>query len=356
MKIGKIDIGNRLLLAPMAEVSDAPFRMIAKKFSAGLTFTQMVSAEGVLKNIFGTLRLLAFSRSEKPIGVQFLGRDPEIIGLAVKEISAMKPDLIDLNCGCPVSKVVQKKMGASILEDPVLLGKIVRRMVDSSGGIPVSVKMRLGKDKRKVNIVENARVAEDNGASFIIVHARTRVGKYIEEPDWSYIKKVKEIVNIPVIGNGSVFTALDAKRMIEETGCDSVLVARGSLGNPFIFSRYLKIADEGIDPGEPSIDEIGQTAIEHLNLCVRDSGDTAGIIRAKKNIIWYFMYVNGINFLLSKIFSLERSIDIENLIHEHVENLKKKIYPESDKNEIHRKFKEKTLFWLGDEKEVEYAG
>lgn len=356
MKIGNLDIGDKLILAPMAEVSDAAFRAVAKQFGAGLTFTQMVSAEGIIRNVFGTLRLLAFSRNEKPIGVQILGNNPDTIASAVKEISVMKPDLIDLNCGCPMPKVVNKKMGANILENPPLLGKIIRAMSDASKDIPISVKMRVGSDKRKINILENSKIAEDNGASVIIVHARTRAGKYSEEPDWDYIKKVKESIKIPVIGNGSVFSALDAFKMKDLTGCDSVLVARGALGNPFIFDRFLKLARTGIDPGTPEPADIAKTALGHLHLLVKDYGETEGILRAKKNIIWYFMYVNGINYLLSNIFKINQLADLENFIHEHIDNLTKGKYPDTDKNEIRSKFMEKVLFWLKEENEFEYAG
>jgi tRNA-dihydrouridine synthase B len=160
MKIGNVDLGHKLILAPMADITDSSFRTIAKKNGAGLTFTQMVSAKGVVNNNFDTLRLLVFSRSEKPIGVQLLGNNPEYLSGAVKELIKLKPDLIDLNCGCPVDKVTKYNMGADLLDDPKQIGKLVNSMVKVSEGVPISVKVRLGRDKKKINIIDNAKAAE----------------------------------------------------------------------------------------------------------------------------------------------------------------------------------------------------
>jgi len=351
MKLGPLHIGTRLISAPMADVTDAPYRKIAKKMGAGLTFTQMVSADGVARGHFETLRLLTFSRSEKPIGVQILGNDPEIIKNAVKEIIKLKPDIIDINAGCPVKKVLSKKMGSALLDSPKLLGKIVRQMVDSAEGIPILVKMRLGKNLENINILENAKIAEDNGASGIIVHARTAEMRYDMPhlPEW--IKKTKEVVNIPVIGNGSVFCPQDAVDMIKTTGCDSVFVARGALGNPFLFSRFNDLIDNGIDPGEPSVDSVHEILLEHVNLIKSEYGKILGVTKAKKNIIWYFKSLNGINYLIDEIFSVNEFDQLYDVISQHVENLKIGKYPENkNRIEIEKKFKRKVLFWLVNDK------
>ena len=211
MKIGEVEIKNKIIIAPLADISDAPFRKICKNFGADLTFTQMVSAKGVLSNQFDSLRYLVFSREEKPIGVQILGNDPDIIDEVIGQIKGYKPDLIDLNCGCPVTKVVNQKLGASLLDDPLLLEKIITKMVKRAGEIPVSVKLRLGRNKTKINILQNAKIAENAGASSITIHGRTRDDRYDVESNWEWIKKAKESVSIPVYGNGSLFEPKDIK-------------------------------------------------------------------------------------------------------------------------------------------------
>ena len=349
MKVGNIEVNSNIFLAPMAEITDYPFRAIAKKYGAGLTFTQMVSAEGVIKNNFSTLRLLTFSRDERPIGVQLLGKDPYILGRAVRELVRFKPTVIDLNCGCPVEKVYSNKMGAYLLSQPVLLGKIVSEMVKNSNGIPISIKIRLG-PKNKVNVLENARIIEENGASMIIIHARTRNDKYDVAADWEWIEKVKSEISIPVIGNGSVFNAEDALRMLNNTNCDGILLGRGALGNPFIF-KQIKYAQNGDTINSPELHEIRDVALEHLSLLAEEQGYSVNLDRAKKNIIWYFMYQNGIENLIAEVYS---AIDFEKLkliVIDHTDKLLKNYYPHKDNEEIKKRFKNRVLFWLTKEEE-----
>ena len=353
MKVGKIDINEKLFVAPMADVSDHPFRMIAKEFGAGLTFTQMVSAKGVIENDFGTLRRLVFSRNEQPVGVQILGNNPQILKNAVKELLKLSPDLIDLNCGCPVSKVTKHDMGASLLDDPKQIGVLVKSMVEGANGTPISIKIRLGKDKKNINVLDNAKAAEDNGASLLIVHTRTKVGRYSEQPDWEWLGKIKEKISIPVVGNGSVFEPEDAVRMKKETGCDSVMIARGALGNPFFFERYNSIIENGIDPGEPGVEKVRETAIRHTKLIVRDFGELNALDRIKKNIVWYYRKFNGISVLLDTIFSFTSSDSIIDFINEHSEKINNNFYPEEDLKSVHKKFENKVLLWLSEEKEYE---
>lgn len=346
MKLGKLDLGNKLFLAPMADVSDAPFRQVAKKYGAGLTFTQMVSAKGIVNNEFDALRLFAFARDEKPIGVQLLGNDPDYLAQAVTEIKSYKPDVIDINCGCPVDKVTKHNLGAELMDDPVLIGKLVKAMASASDDIPISVKLRLGKSENRINILENAQIAQENGASLLILHARSRNTRYGDEPSWEWIKKVKESVDIPVVGNGSLFAVKDIIKMIDETNCDSVMIARGAFGNPFIFSRYNEFLKTGIDPGEPSFEEIEKVATHHCNLLEREYSDRVAVIKAKKNIIWYYKNYDGIDSLISKIMSA-KSIDNEiEIIHDHTEKLKSGYYPPADHELIKQKFSERVLFWL----------
>ncbi|KUG25055.1 trna dihydrouridine synthase b [hydrocarbon metagenome] len=346
MQIGQLDFSKRLLLAPMADITDNSFREIAKKFGAGLTFTQMVSAKGVLENDFETLRYLAFNKNEKPIGVQLLGNDPELIGSAVREIAKYKPDVIDINCGCPVDNVTKYKMGACLLNSPQLIGKIISNMKKAAGDIHISAKMRLGDNEKTINIIENAKAAEDNGASFIIVHARTKKDKYDIDAKWEWISEVKNAINIPIVGNGSVFSADDALRMKHETGVDSVMVARGALGNPFIFSRFNSIVDNNFDPGDPGIDLVKETALEHCEKLIREYGDLRALNFMKKNIIWYYKNYYGIINLVNNLMSCNSAAGVIDIVNEHTEKIRFQYYPEEDLQIIQQKFKMKVLFWL----------
>lgn len=346
MKIGNLDLGNRLLVAPMADVSDAPFRKVSKEYGAGLTFTPMVSAKGIIDGDFHALRIFAFARDEKPIGVQLLGNNPEYLAGAVQELKRYKPDIIDINCGCPVDKVTKHNLGAQLLDDPILMGKMIEAMVNAADDIPISVKLRLGKSDGKINILETARVAEESGASVIIVHARAQNTKYKDEPDWDWLKTVKESSKIPVVGNGSLFQPCDVKSMIEKTNVDGVMVARGVLGNPFFFSRYNELVKNGVDPGEPSLEEIEEVAIKHVRLIAREYSENIATIKARKNIIWYFRHLDGITKFISTIMST-KSIEGEiKMIHDHVAKLKKNFYHKDDRELIDQKFKERVLFWL----------
>ncbi|MCB0748059.1 MAG: tRNA dihydrouridine synthase DusB [Ignavibacteriae bacterium] len=343
MQIGKLNVDSRAFLAPMAEVTDFAFRKIARDYGCGLTFTQMVSADGVVKNNFETLRLFSFSRNEKPIGVQLLGNDPMILGAAVSSLVRHKPDVIDLNCGCPVDKVFSCKMGAYLLSQPDVLGNIVKQMVKNSEGIPISVKIRLG-PKDKINVLEIAKIIEDNGASLITLHARTRKDRYDDEPDWEWIKKVKESVDIAVVGNGSIFNAEDAVRMLNETNCDAVLLGRGAYGNPFIF-KQINYLLEGKNY-TPTISEIGETAKHHIDLLEKEQGLVKNLDRAKKNIIWYFKYLSGIWDLIDQLYPVNNFDGIKGVLNNHILKLQENFYPPIDVEDIRKKFNNRVLFWL----------
>jgi len=351
MKVGKLNLSSKALVAPMAEVTDAPFRQICREFGAGLTFTQMVSAKGIVVNSFDSLKALAFSRSEKPIGVQLLANNPDYIQKAIQELKPLKPDLIDLNCGCSVAAVTRHELGASILDNPVLLGTLVKAMKDSAEEIPISVKIRLGKDKNNLSILKNTEIIEKNGASLVFIHARTRSDSYAVNPDWQWIKKVKENLSIPVIGNGSLFEPSDCINLLNETGCDAVLLARGILGNPFVFRRLNSIIDTGRDPGFPDVDEVKKTALHHMNLIRRDSGDINGPKKARKHLIWYFRFFNGVYEFIKGIFSVDSFPLMEEFINEHVEKIKNNSYPEANFENIKKSFNERVLFWINENKQ-----
>ncbi len=354
MKIGNLDIGEKLILAPMAEITDSSFRKICKEFGAGLTFTQMVSAEGVIKNNFHTLKYLTFNKSEKPIAVQLLGNDPDIIGEATKEISKLKPDLIDLNAGCSVDKVVNNKMGASLLDNPKALAKLISKMVDNSNGIPISTKIRLGKDKKHINVLETAKAIEDSGASVIIVHARTRDDKYENISDWHWIKKVKENLKISVVGNGSVFNFLDALKMKNETTCDSVLIARGALGNPFIFAQYNSFVNNQ-NHFNVDLKLILSTAVKHIDLLEKEFGEFIALDKAKKHSLWYFKELSGINELVELVLKTKTINELKNVITNHTNNIKLNKFNKIEIDKVSEKFNKRVLFWLSDESQVMYG-
>ncbi len=354
MRIGALDIGRKLILAPMAEITDGAFRRIAKENGAGLTFTQMVSANGIANSDFETLRLFAFPRDEKPIGVQVLGNDRDDLRAAVREIKNYKPDVIDLNCGCPVAKVTGNNMGSYLLDDPKLLASLIDAMVkESQGAVPISVKMRLGKDKKNISILDNAKIAEDYGASFITVHTRTRKDKYSDQSQWEWLIKIKQSVNIPVVGNGSLFDTADVIRMITETGCDSVMVARGALGNPFLFHRVNTFLETGSDPGNPSVDTYASTAVKHLEFSVREFGEAIGVKKVKKHIIWYFKDFGGVFDFAGRVFSNKYQEGLKELIYDHAQRIESGYYPTADKENIRKLFNEKVQFWLFEEMKVQ---
>lgn len=345
MSIESLQIHKKLFLAPMAEVSYEPLRRVSRDHGAGCTFTQMVSADGVLKNNLDTLRFLVFNKKEKPIGVQLLGNKPELIGDAVGEIAGYKPDIIDLNCGCSVAKVCNMKMGCGLMSNPVLIGKIVRRMVDAAGNIPVSIKIRLGPGRNTINCNEVAQIAQDNGASLVFVHARTKDDSYKTPPKWEYLKELKKSVSIPVVGNGSVFTAEDVVKIKEQTGIDSVMIARGALGNPFIFSRYRSIIENGFDPGEPDITEVKKSIDSHIKYSLDCFGEREGVLRARKHIIWYLRKFNGITSLIDRIFTISDKTLMDEFLNEHVDKIIKNTHPEDDINLINQKFTDRVIFW-----------
>ncbi|RMD50903.1 MAG: tRNA-dihydrouridine synthase [Ignavibacteria bacterium] len=348
VKLGKLEIPNRLILAPMAEVTDAPFRKISKKFGAGLTFTQMVSAEGVVNQNFYTSRYLSFGRDEKPIGVQILGNETETLYKAVKEIKKFSPDVIDLNCGCPVPHVRANNLGSSVSENTKHLGELIAAMYRAAGDTAVSVKLRLGSCYSKINVVENAKAAEDNGASFVTVHFRNISDRYDTKPDFSFLEKIKKEVSIPIIANGSIFNPQDAIYLLKELGADGVMIARGALGNPFIFERINKILNGEKDPGHPDILTVTKVLKEHLNLLKREFGEFRALDRAKKLILWYSRFFNGISVLVTRILRARDFDELLEIIESHTISVLNDSFISDDIAEIQSKFEKKVLFWLLD--------
>lgn len=286
MKIGNVNIENNLILAPMAGVTDLPFRLLCKEQGCGLLYTEMVSAKAILYNNKNTDDLMQVTPGENPISLQLFGSDPEIMGEIAKRVEERPFDIIDVNMGCPVPKVVNNGEGSALMKDPVLVGKIISSMVKAVKK-PVTVKFRKGFNDQMINAVEIARVAQESGAAAVAVHGRTREQFYSGKADWDIIAKVKQAVSIPVIGNGDVNSAKDAIRMMEETGCDGVMIGRGSRGNPFIFKQVSHYMQTGELLDKPTKEEVKKTILKHAELQEYYKGEYTGIREMRKHFAWY---------------------------------------------------------------------
>lgn len=286
LKIGDVVLDNRLILAPMAGVTDQPYRLICREQGCALVVTEMVSAKAILYRNKNTKALLAVSEKERPAAVQLFGSDPEILGRIAAQVEEGSCDMIDLNLGCPVPKIVNNGEGSALMKDLKKAEKIFASVVKHTKK-PVTVKFRKGFNDSQVNAVELARIAEGCGVSAVAVHGRTREQYYSGKADWEIIRQVKEAVRIPVIGNGDVFAPQDVKRMLEETGCDGVMIGRGAKGNPWIFSQSLHYLKTGQVPPKPGIEEIREMILRHGKLLAEFKGERTAMQEMRKHIAWY---------------------------------------------------------------------
>lgn len=286
LKIGNVTLENNLVLAPMAGVTDLPFRLLCKEQGCGLVCTEMVSAKAILYKNKNTNALLEVREEERPAAVQLFGSDPGILSSMAHQIEDGPYDIIDLNMGCPVPKVVNNREGSALMKEPKLVEEILSAMVKAVKK-PVTVKFRKGFDDEHVNAVEIAKIAESCGVAAVAVHGRTREQYYSGKADWEIIRKVKEAVKIPVIGNGDIFTPEDAKRMMETTGCDGLMIARGAKGNPWIFKRINRYLDTGELLPEPTLEEIKAMVVRHGELQMQIKGEVIGMREMRKHMAWY---------------------------------------------------------------------
>lgn len=291
-KIGNVEIKNRIVFAPMAGVSNISYRNIIKQMGAGLIYTEMVSSLGIVYKGTKTIDLLKINDFERPISIQIFGSDVKSFCEAAKYVyDNFKPDIIDINMGCPVPKVaVKSQAGSALLKDPLKIKEIVSSIVKFVD-VPITVKIRSGWDDKNINCVEVAKICEEAGASAIAIHPRTRAQGYSGKADWSLIKEVKENVSIPVIGNGDIKTIYDAKRMLEETKCDAVMIGRSSLGNPWFIRECVNFVENDIIIDTPSAEERIDMISKHYELLKNYKSEKVAIMEIKTHALWYLKYI-----------------------------------------------------------------
>lgn len=291
--IGSVEIPGVGVLAPLAGITDLPFRLICKELGAALVYTEMISAEGLIRRQKATVHITETVPAEKPVAFQLFGRRPDSMAEAARILCRLGADIIDINMGCPVKRVAGGGSGAALLRDANMAQRIIKAVVDAASPNPVTVKLRTGWDASSPVAVEYAIVAEACGASAVAVHGRHARQGFSGKADWSAIRAVKEAVHIPVIGNGDIVSAVDAGRMIEETGCDMAMIGRGALGYPWIFREVNEYLRDGIVPAPPALAERGEMLLRHLKMMVLRDGEHIGTRLMRKHGAWYSRGIKG---------------------------------------------------------------
>ena len=315
LQIGNVTLENNLILAPMAGVSDLPFRLLCREQGAGLVCMEMVSAKAILYKNRNTEELLTIDSKEHPVSLQLFGSDPDIISEIAKQIEERPFDILDLNMGCPVPKVVNNGDGSALMKNPRLAGEIIEKTARAIKK-PLTVKIRKGFDDAHVNAVELAHIAQESGAAAVAVHGRTREQYYAGHADWDIIRQVKEAVSIPVIGNGDIRTPEDVAAMAEQTGCDGYMIARGAEGNPWIFRQILHYFDTGEHLARPDFSEVTEMLLRHAKMQIDCKGDYTGIREIRKHAAWYTAGYRNSSKLRGRINEVENCEQLEALFRE----------------------------------------
>ncbi len=313
LQIGNVKLENDLILGPMAGVTDLPFRLLCKEQGAGLLCMEMVSAKGIMYNNKNTKFLLTIDERERPVSLQLFGSDADIISEQAKRIEELPFDILDINMGCPVPKIVNNGDGSALMKNPLLAGEIIEKTARAIQK-PVTVKIRKGFDEEHINAVEMAHIAQEAGAAAIAVHGRTREQYYSGKADWEIIRKVKEAVKIPVIGNGDVWTPQDAIDMRKQTGCDGVMIGRGAQGNPWIFKQILHYEQTGELLEKPSPQEVTEMILRHAKMQMEFKGEYIGMREIRKHAAWYTAGYKNSAKLRGKINETETYEELKELL------------------------------------------
>lgn len=322
MPAGPIRVDGDVLLSPLCGVTDSPFRTLARRHGAAMVFCEMTSSDGLVRRNPKTYELLEYRAHERPIGAQLCGADADVMAEAARICEGLGFDSVDLNYGCPVRKVIAREAGAAMLTDLGRLERVTSAVVNAVR-VPVTAKIRIGWDQNSINATDVARVLESSGVRWITVHARSRSEKFTGQAHWEVIARVKESTALPVIGNGDVKTAEDAKRMVDETGCDGVMVGRGSFGNPWLFGRARRLLN-GEDPGpEPTARERIETAIEHLHDLAARKGDYAATLM-RKHVAWYVRGLYDNSTLCREINHATTPAETEAILRDYLERLERR--------------------------------
>jgi tRNA-dihydrouridine synthase B len=321
MQAGPIRIDGNVLLSPLCGVTDAPFRSLARRHGAAMVFCEMTSSDGLVRKNPKTYELLEYRAEERPVGAQLCGSDPDVMAEAARICEGLGFDVLDLNYGCPVRKVIAREAGAAMLTDLDRLERVTTAVVNAVS-LPVTAKIRIGWDQNSTNAPQVAQVLERSGVHWITVHARARSEKFSGQAHWEVIREVKRSTGLPVIGNGDVKSPEDAKRMIEETGCDAVMVGRGSFGNPWLFARAQRLLD-GDDAGaEPTPRERIETAIAHLHDVARKKGDYAAVLM-RKHVAWYVRGMHDNSTLCREANHAATPAETEALLRRYLEHVER---------------------------------
>lgn len=313
LKIGNVEIENNLILAPMAGVTDLPFRLLCKEQGCGLLYTEMVSAKAIQYNNKNTYALLEIEPEERPVALQLFGSEPEVMADTAAKLEDGPYDIFDINMGCPVPKIVNNGEGSALMKNPRLAAEIVAAMVKTVKK-PVTVKFRKGFSEGEVNAVEFAKCLEQAGAAAVAVHGRTRQQYYSGNADWDIIRQVKEGVSIPVIGNGDITSPESAKAMLEETGCDGLMVGRGVRGNPWLFARIRQYLETGCYEASPSAEQVKEMILRHGKLQLKYKGEYTGIREMRKHVAWYTAGYPHSAALRNEVNKVETFEELEKLV------------------------------------------
>lgn len=319
IKIGNLELDNKVFLSPMAGVTDLPFRLICKEQNCGMLYTEMINAKALCYDDENTKKMLKIEEAEHPVAVQIFGSDPEFMGRAAEIMNEYPNEILDINMGCPAPKVIKNGDGSALMKNPKLAEEVLKAVVKNSKK-PVTLKIRKGWDDNSINAVEIAKIAEASGISALAIHGRTREQYYSGKADWNIIAEIKNNIGIPVIGNGDVFSVEDARNMLDKTNCDAIMIGRGAQGNPWIFKRINHYMQTGEILPEPALEEKINTAIKHLDLAVKEHGEYIAVREMRKHIAWYLKGLRNSARIRDEINKIESHQEVVNRLNEYMQD------------------------------------